>query len=176
MDTEQQRRFKGPLRGQLFFAIGFFVISALLLSQIGGQTRWVDGTKWAGQPRLWPAISLLGMVLFGALHWAYMPRKKAHADDKLESWKWFTAFEWVGWFLAYVWMVPIIGYLPVTIGFTVALSWRLGYRSTKWYWIAAAFGTTVVVLFKSFLSVKIPGAMLYEFFPAAMRNFLILNL
>ena len=105
-----------------------------------------------------------------------MPRKKIQIDDRIESWKWLTAFEWVGWFLAYVWLVPIIGYLPITIAFTVALAYRLGYRAARWYWIAAAFGTAVVVLFKSFLSVKIPGALLYEYFPSAIRNFFILNL
>ena len=143
MANEKERRFPGPLRGQTLFAGAFLVASAILLSQIDSQTIWAKGAKWAGQPRLWPAIALVGMVLFGALHWYQLPRRKMVPDDKSEGWKWLSAFECVGWFLVYVWFVPIIGYLPVTVAFTVALAWRLGYRTAKFYWTAAAFGAAV---------------------------------
>jgi hypothetical protein len=175
MSTEAERRFPGPLRGQILFAIGFFVISAILLSQIGDQTKWVAKTKFAAQPRFWPAVGLGGMVLFGALHVLHLPRRRIIRDDKLEARKWATVFEWVLWFLAYVWLVPIIGYLPVTMAFTTALAWRAGYRSPRMLWTAAGVGAGIVILFKSILNVKIPGSMLYEFFPGALRSFFILN-
>ena len=174
MSTELERRFPGPIRGQILFAVAFFAISALLLSQIGQQTAWAKGTKLFAQPRFWPAVSLGGMVLFGALHWAHMPRRRVTRDDRQESWRWLTTFEWVGWFLVYVFAVPVIGYLPVTIAFSVGMCWRLGYRSTRWYWTAAAFACVVVVLFKGFLSVRIPGAAAYEYLPGTMRTFFIL--
>ena len=40
---------------------------------------------------------------------------------------------------------------------------------------AVLFGLATVVVFKSFLSVKIPGGMIYEYLPGAIRTFFILN-
>jgi|GEM_PF-5204860 len=37
--------------------------------------------------------------------------------------------EWAAWFLVDVWLVPIIGYLPMTLIFAPALTWRMGYRT-----------------------------------------------
>ena len=63
MTTERERRFPGPRRGQLAFAMGFLAASALLLSQIGSQTRWVDDTALFAQPRFWPAVGL-GLIVW----------------------------------------------------------------------------------------------------------------
>ena len=68
MPTEKERRFVGPRRGQLIFALFFVVVSLLLISQIGTQTKWVEKSKFFAQPRFWPAIGLGGMVLLGGLH------------------------------------------------------------------------------------------------------------
>ena len=43
-------------------------------------------------------------------------------------------------------------------------------------WISVAFGLVVVLLFKAFLQVKIPGSALYEVLPGGLRNFFILYL
>jgi len=40
---------------------------------------------------------------------------------------------------------------------------------------AAGIGFCIVVIFKSFLEVKIPGGVIYEFLPNVLRNFFILN-
>ena len=45
MATERERRFVGPRRGQLIFALGFVALSVLLLTQIGHQTVWAAKTK-----------------------------------------------------------------------------------------------------------------------------------
>ncbi len=83
--------------------------------------------------------------------------------------------EWAAWFLVYVWLVPIIGYLPMTLIFAPVLTWRMGYRTRLVLWSSVAFGFLVVVVFKSLLQVKIPGGALYEILPGALRNFFILN-
>ncbi|MFC3118585.1 hypothetical protein ACFOHS_11610 [Jhaorihella thermophila] len=57
MATERERRFVGPRRGQLIFAIFFFAVSALLLALIGSETQWVKKRRnsWRsrGSGRRW---------------------------------------------------------------------------------------------------------------------------
>jgi len=163
-----------PDRGQVLFAVGFVAFSVLLLSQIGEQTRWAQRTLLVAQPRFWPAVGLGGMVLFGALHWLTLPRKSLRTEDGEEAVQWLLALEWVGWFLAYVALVPIVGYLPTTVLFAVLLAKRVGYRGMRWTGIAVGFGLGVVLLFKTFMGVKIPGALLYEYLPPTLRNAFIL--
>ena len=164
-----------PDRGQVVFAIGLLVFATVLLSQIGTQTRWADRTLLVAQPRFWPALGLGGMVFFGALHVLTLSRKIPRAEDGREALRWLLALEWVGWFLAYVTLVPLVGYLPVTVLFCITMAVRIGYRSRRWLGISAAFGVGVVLLFKTFMGVKIPGALVYEYLPASLRSFFILN-
>lgn len=176
MTTERQRRFAGPRRGQILFALGFFGLSALLLSQIGSQTRWVPGTEFFAQPRFWPAVGLGGMTLFGGLHLARLPWRRVTRHDAVEAARWARVLEYAAWFLVYVLAVPWLGYLPATLIFVPALTWRMGYRDRRLLWLSAAFAVLVVVLFKTVLSVKIPGGAAYEYLPAGLRSFFILYL
>ncbi|QBF30630.1 tripartite tricarboxylate transporter TctB family protein [Thalassococcus sp. S3] len=175
MTTERERRFVGPRRGQLLFALGFLLISVILLAQIGEQTRWVNGTQLAAQPRFWPAVGLIMMVVMGGLHLWRLPWRRVSRDDRAETWRWAQALEFAGWFMAYVLLVPILGYLPMTLIFVPALAWRMGYRSRAILAISLAFAFAVVVLFKSVLSVRIPGGLVYDYLPGAVRSFFILN-
>ena len=61
------------------------------------------------------------------------------------------------------------------MAFCVLLSLRAGYRDRRVLGGMALFGVAVVVVFKSLLRVSIPGGALYELFPEAIRNFLIVN-
>lgn len=176
MPTEKERRFVGPRRGQLVFALFFVVVSLLLISQIGTQTKWVEKSKFFAQPRFWPAIGLGGMVLLGGLHLYRLPWWHTTRYDWWETRKWATVFEYAGWFMAYVLLVPLIGYLPVTMVFVPVLAWRMGYRDRKMLTISIVFAVFVVLLFKAFLGVKIPGGALYEYLPGALRSFFILYL
>ena len=164
-----------PIRGQFLFALVFLIAALFLASQIGEETKWVRKTKFAAQPRFWPAVAIGGMVLFGALHLWRLPSKRIASDDMREWRIWFFAIEWVLWFLAYVWIVPVIGYLPATMILAPVLAWRVGYRDARMLGISVGFAVVVVVLFKSFLQVKIPGGAIYEYLPDAMRSFFILN-
>ena len=78
--------------------------------------------------------------------------------------------------MVYVWAVPIIGYLLATLLFAMLLSLRMGYRGVMQIGGAAAVGIAIVVVFKSFLGVKIPGGAIYEYLPDALRNFMIVYL
>lgn len=175
MSSEDEPKFKRPIRGQLLFALVFLAASLLLLSQLGEETKWVKRTKFFAQPRFWPTVAVGGMVLFSALHLWRLPRKWLVLTDFME-WKiWFFAIEWVLWFLVYVIVVPIVGYLPTTVVFVVIMTWRVGYRDGKMMVISVGFAVAVVLLFKTFLQVKIPGGALYEYLPGDLRTFFILN-
>ena len=86
---------------------------------------------------------------------------------------WLRAGEYVLWFMAYVYAVPTVGYLPCTIIFTVLLALRMGYRKASTLGWAALAGILIVVVFKSLLQVKIPGAAAYEYLPDGLRNIMI---
>jgi len=159
--------FRGPKRGQLPFAAGFLAVSALLAALLWDQTVWKDGKALFSQARFWPAVGVFGMTGFTAAHLWRLRRRRFARADRIEVLTWLRVLEFVGWFLAHVWLVPLVGYLPVTLAFTAALTWRMGYRSRAMMWIALAFGLAVVIVFKAFLQVKIPGAALYEVLPGA---------
>ncbi|MCF3595195.1 tripartite tricarboxylate transporter TctB family protein [Rhodobacteraceae bacterium LMO-12] len=175
MSSEDERKFRRPIRGQLLFALVFLAASLFLLSQLGEETKWIKRTKLFAQPRFWPAVAVGGMLLFSALHLWRLPRKWLVLTDFVE-WKiWFFAIEWVLWFLVYVMVVPIVGYLPTTVVFVLLMTWRVGYRERKMMVISVGFAVAVVVLFKMFLQVKIPGGAFYEYLPGALRSFFIMN-
>lgn len=175
MSTEDDRRMRWPVRGQILFALVFLVAALVLLSQLGSETRWVRRTKFFAQPRFWPAVGVGGMVLFGALHLWSLPQKRVTRADVIEWRVWFFAIEWVLWFLAYVAVVPFLGYLPSTLAFVPLLAWRAGYRSARMLWSAAAFALAVVLLFKTFLQVRIPGGAIYEYLPEGLRSVFLVS-
>lgn len=165
------QRYRRP--GDIVFAAAFLAFSIFLLSQLGNQTSWKNGAKLAAQPSFWPAVSLGAMTFFAALHLlgsALSPR----IDGR---WKeigfWMRALEYVLWFMVYVWMVPLIGYLLATILGATLLALRAGYRTRTMLLSAAVGGFLVVVIFKSFLQVKIPGGAIYELLPTAARSFML---
>lgn len=142
--------------------------------QLGTETRFSAKGKLFAQPRFWPAVGVIGMTVFGALSVAVYWRDK-WSGTASEVLLWLRAFEYLIWFMVYVWLVPVIGYLPATLLFTVLLSLRQGYRTNRQIIIAAATGLGIVLIFKTALAVKIPGGEIYELLPAALRNFMIVN-
>ena len=116
------------------------------------------------------------MVCFGALHLYRLPWRRFTGFDGAELRRWIAALEFVLWFMGYVIAVPYLGYLPVTMIFVPLLAWRMGYRRTRMMVISVGFAVAVVLAFKMALSVRIPGAVLYEYLPDALRSFFILNL
>jgi len=159
--------------GDLVFAIVFLVLSAVLLSQLGEQTVWKSRTQLFSQPAFWPAVALMGMTFFAALHCLSSVCSSRVPGRWTELWFWARSIEYALWFMLYVYIVPLVGYLPTTIVFAVLLAWRSGYRSKTMLSGAAFAGIATVLLFKSFLQVKIPGGELYEYLPGALRSFML---
>jgi len=165
------QRYRRP--GNLFFASIFLLFSLALCTQLGIQAKWLSGTKWSSQPALWPNIAIIGMTIFAALNWI-----SAFVSEKIDGrWAeimvWIRSFEFVLWFMVYVILVPLLGYLPSTVLFGLALSFRMGYRSLKMLSISAFASIAIVVTFKSFLQVRVPGGKAYEFLPDALRSFML---
>lgn len=175
MQSERARRFPAPRRGQLGFILAFCTFSGILIANIRGQTQWFDGLALFAQPRFWPFVGLAMMLVCSVAYLYFLPWKRFTRADQAEAVRWGSALEFAVWFMSYVFAVPIIGYLLATLVFMPALSWRLGYRSRRFVWFSVGFALATVLLFKTFLSVKIPGGAIYEYLPDALRSFFLLN-
>lgn len=165
----------GQIRaGSLIFVALFVVLSVFLLSQLGAETKFSAKGKLFAQPRFWPAVGVAMMVGFGLLHLGMNWRERAGWASG-EVVYWLRALEYLAWFMVYVWAVPIIGYLAATLILMVLLAFRQGYRGGRQLLTAAMVGFVIVLVFKTGLSVKIPGGAVYEYLPDGLRNFMIVN-
>lgn len=162
-----------PNRGQRLFAVLFLGFALAMALAYPSQTVWVAKSKLAAQPGFWPAIAVGGMVLFTGLHLLCMRPRTFRRADWGEGAKWLTSLEFVIWFLVYVFLVPLIGYLLASVLFLPALCWRMGYRTPLMLGVAVLMAILIVVGFKSFLQVRIPGGLIYEYLPGALRSFFI---
>ena len=164
-----------PRPGAVAFVALAVIGSVILLSYLGSETKFSSKGSLVAQPRFWPAVGVIGMVGFGLLHLITSARMASIRAELQEAVGWLRALEFLIWFMAYVWLVPKLGYLPSTLIFTTALALRMGYRTGRMLGLAALAGLTIVVVFKTLLSVKIPGGTAYEALPDGVRNFMILN-
>jgi len=165
------KRYRRP--GDLVFAVVMFVFAVFLLSQLGEQAAHKPRGKLASQPWFWPAISLSGMTLFGALHLI-----GSAASERIEGrWRevlhWILSVEYALWFIGYAVLVPWAGYLPATVLMAVALVLRAGYRSRNMIAAAVLSAVSIVVLFKTFLQVKLPAGRIYETLPDGLRQIML---
>ncbi|NIY78160.1 tripartite tricarboxylate transporter TctB family protein [Celeribacter sp. HF31] len=167
------RRERRP--GDLVFATAFMAFSLATLVLLPVQTTWVANTVLFAQPAFWPAVGVVMMVGFGAVHLMSSLVSARQEGRGAEVVYWLRSLEFVAWFLCYVWLVPVIGYLPATMLFAVLLTRRLGYRSAKSVFWAAAFGFAVVAVFKAGLQVKVPAGALYAYLPESIRTFMMVN-
>jgi hypothetical protein len=161
--------------GDLLFAVFFFLISAILISQFPDQIKWFKKTKLTSQPALWSAIGLIGMTVFGLIHLFLNLRIQNLKIELDEGILWIKSLEYACWFLLYVILVPNIGYLIATIIIAPCLTYRVGYRDKKMIAYSMVTGLSIVLIFKTFLEVKIPGGAIYELLPNTIRSFMILN-
>ena len=113
-----QALFKRDRRtGDLVFAVFFLIISILLLSQLDEQVKWSKRGKFFAQPGFWPAVSLVSMTFFALLHLIGSALSPRIYGRIAEVGLWLRSLEYAVWFLLYVWLVPIVGYLPMTLIF-----------------------------------------------------------
>lgn len=159
--------------GSTAFALSFVLLSAVLLYCLPTQVTWVNGMNLFTQPAFWPYVSTTIMLVFGVVHligtWS-APKLQGRWAEVLF---WVKSCEFAAWFLIYVTLVPVIGYLIATLIFTTSLTFRLGYRRGRAFIAAAFLALAIVVVFKSLLQVKIPGGMIYQYLPTTLRSFML---
>lgn len=165
------KRYRRP--GDIVFAALFFAIALLLLSQLGQQTQVKEGAKLFAQPRFWPAVSLSGMAIFAGLHLLGSALSARIPGRWAEVRLWLATLEFALWFVIYALIVPVIGYLPATLAFCVALTARAGYRRKMAFAGAVLGALVIVVVFKSLLQVKIPSGAVYEALPDGIRQIML---
>ncbi|MCB1621595.1 MAG: tripartite tricarboxylate transporter TctB family protein [Thiothrix sp.] len=161
-------------QGAEFLFIGVLLLFSLWLwSQLGTQVTYVEGQPFFKQPGLWVVIGLAIMTLGCGLHLWQLWRNGATRQGELghELLIWARSLEFLGWFLVYVWLVPVLGYLPATVLFMLALTLRLGYTEPRLLQASVLVALATVLIFKTFLQAKIPGGALYEYLPSGLRNF-----
>lgn len=169
-----RRMFKrSRLPGDLVFALAFLLISLWLLSQLNTQTTWKSGAKLVAQAPFWPAVSLAGMVFFAAMHTLGAVLSTRIPGRWTEVGMWFKSVEYALWFMVYVLVVPVIGYLFATLAVCFLLALRAGYRSRTLLFASVFSGLVVVVTFKTLLQVKVPGGQVYEYLPVSVRAFML---
>lgn len=165
------KRYRRP--GDIVFAWVFLSVAVFLLSQLFDQTAYKSGGKLFAQPRFWPAVSLIAMTAFATFHLIGSVMSERIEGRWQEVLLWVSALEYAGWFIGYAVAVPLLGYLPSTVIFAVLLTLRTGYR-TKAPLISAALSAVVIVLlFKTFLQVKLPAGRIYETLPDGIRQFML---
>lgn len=169
--TGLQDLFKRDRRpGDLVFAGVFFAGAVFLVTQLDSQAPWNARANTFTQPAFWPSVAVYAMAGFAALHLLstlLSPRRPGRGREVLG---WLRALEFGGWFLAYVALVPWLGYLPVTLVLAVLLGLRAGYRSRRMLAALCLAGGAIVVVFKGLLQVKIPGGAVYEYLPTTLRS------
>ena len=166
--------------GEIVFAGFLLVIALLLLALIGQQTSYIKGMSFVSQPRFWPGLCLFGFALCAAIHFYNVYKTFDSGANKqatiTELRHWVSPLEYAIYFMVYVYLTQWLGYLFSTLFFSLFLVRRCGYSGRGWSLSAAGFALIVVLFFKTFLQIKIPGGVLYEWFPAGLRNFMILYL
>ncbi|MEM7188506.1 MAG: tripartite tricarboxylate transporter TctB family protein [Pseudomonadota bacterium] len=165
------KRYRRP--GDIVFALAFLILSGFLLSQITDQTVFKPGGKLFAQPRFWPAVSLGLMTLFALLHLLSSIWSERIAGRWREVGLWLASLEFAGWFIGYAALVPYAGYLPSTVLFAVLLTLRAGYFSRTAILSAIAAAVVIVLLFKTFLQVKLPSGQIYEHLPDGLRQIML---
>ena len=116
------------------------------------------------------------MVVFGAAHLLSTVNAPRLPGRLREVMAWGRSLEFVAWFVVYVLIVPLIGYLPATLLFALLLGLRLGYRSPRGLLASALFAVAVVLVFRAGLGVRIPAGEIYQFLPPSIRSFAMTNL
>ncbi len=165
--------------GAVVFAVAVCLGALVLLTQINEQTKWLNGSALLVQPRFWPGLCLAGFAFFALCHLIgtsirhrQSGRHRLLPLDELTNWA--RPLEFALYFMAYVFLVPQLGYLPTTLLALPALVFRLGYRHPSKLIAAVLVGLCTVVVFKTLLQVRIPGGRWYELLPDDLRNVFIL--
>ena len=160
--------------GQWLFSLCAFALVLFLFASIPFQTSFFDNVPWYKQPRIWPGIAIVGMLIAGIGHF-FTLRKFSEPPETLPFSKDLQltakALEISLWFILYIFAVGALGYLPSSIAFALFMCWRMEYKSWRFYLYALLLAIAIVAIFKGILQVRIPGGDLYDFLPTDLQRF-----
>lgn len=164
--------------GDLIFALIILSLAFVFVALIPFETRWYDKLVLVKQPSFWPTLCLLGMSVFSIgysykIYRLYQNQQDSIKSEWLEVFSWVKPVEYIVYFLIYVYLVPLIGYLISTLLFFSLLTYRVGYRTRKMICISLLTAFSVVVIFKSLLQVKMASGEIYDYLPNSLATFFI---
>ncbi len=159
------------LKGELIFALLIFVVSLFLY--------WVTGSFQTGTllqggqmgPAFWPRLILGALILLSGIVSAGMIRKISKEKAWGESLvtmdrgkvRFFAA---IGLGVAYLVLLPVLGFIAITPVFMIAFMILLGEKSKGWILgVSIAMTAIIVVLFTKAMYVPLPrGVWLFREF------------
>ena len=174
-------------RGDFVFSAVALVVALLLLWQFAAESGWNQRDlpqhrvgKILKQPWVGPlmCMSIIVPAALLNLHASWRARRRdarLRLPDRTayELGQWARSFEFIAYFIAYTWIIGILGYLVSTVLFGLFLTFRLGYRSRRWVAISLASGFAVVVVFRTLLQIKTPvNIWLYNLLPPPFDAFM----
>jgi len=167
----RKQRSKAVLKGELIFSVLIF-IGALFLYWVTGS--FGTGTVLQGSqmgPTFWPRLLLGAMILLsGSVSVGLIrriAREKAWGEALMTmdrgKVRFFAA---IGLGVAYLFLLPILGFIAVTPVFMIAFMVLLGEKSKGWIiGVSIAMTAVIVVLFTKAMYVPLPrGAGLFRNF------------
>ncbi len=201
-DVNDFRRGRGDLVFSVFMAALALFFLVFFFTQTGWEDRklpanmaryWMDQfgvTSPEGRTdrlgrilkQSWTAPMICLSVLVPAALWnlwgaaraqAWRVRFKQPTGMAYEVMQWLRALEFVGWFVVYTALVPVLGYLCATLLLGTALPWRLGYRGLRWMSICLAASFVIVLVFRTGLQIRTPvNIWLYDQLPQRWETFM----
>ncbi|MEL6451107.1 MAG: tripartite tricarboxylate transporter TctB family protein [Pseudomonadota bacterium] len=201
-DVHDFRRGQGDLVFSLFMVALALFFLITFFTQTGWEDRklpanmaryWMDQfgiTEAQDRParlgrilkQSWTAPMICLAILVPAALWNLRGSLRAHAwrrrfrlptDARYELVQWLRALEYVGWFVGYTLLVPLLGYLVATLLLGTALPWRLGYRGGRWLAICLAASFAIVLVFRTGLQIRTPvNIWLYDQLPQRAETFM----
>lgn len=177
MSAFEEETAESPSPGRLVVAVFFLLFGACGLALLPAFTGTSPGNEgWFTQPWLMPSLALTLLTVAALIHTlqVWRDRRAVPADGQetlpRELWVWLRAAEFFVWYVAYIWLLGVLGYSLSTFVFIAGLGMRVGLRQPRW--ILAALGMTVAMtlLFRLGLKIWVPAADIYEFLPKGLRN------
>lgn len=177
MEDESGNRLEG-----LALAAIFLAVSAGLLLFLGEATRAGSRTAdWWTRPALAPGVALAVLVVCNllvlgrlALDLRRVPLTAAErAEGRAAILGWLRPVEFLVYFVAYLYAIQHLGYVPATLVFVLGLLIRVGLRSPLWLLAGLAVVVALTLIFRVGLGVWMPAPDLYDLAPEGLRLILI---
>ena len=174
-------------KGDLALSFIFLLVVMFLLIHFNHESGWYDRNldhkrfgKILKQQWVGPLICICILLPSACINF-YQSFKISIQKKKLriknltfyEISEWIKSLEFIFYFLAYTFLISILGYLFSTLIFAVFLTYRLGYRTYRWVCVSLFSAFCIVVVFRTILQIKTPiNIWLYDQFPETLEIFM----